>query len=83
MPYVNIKITREDKEVTREQKRRLIAEITRVMGDVLERDVRTLEVIIDEIPTDNWGFGGKTVTEIREIQKAKAAAKAAESAKTK
>jgi len=76
MPYVNIKITREDKEVTAEQKKRLIAEITRVMGEVLERNTSSLVIVIDEIPKDNYGIGGRTVTEIREIQKAKAAAAA-------
>jgi 4-oxalocrotonate tautomerase len=61
MPYVNIKITREG-DVTAEQKIRLIAGVTELLRDVLNKNPATTVVVIDEIETDNWGIGGESVT---------------------
>ena len=79
MPYVNIKITREG-NVTPEQKRQLIEGATKLLADVLHKNTKTLVVTIDEVDMDNWGIGGVPVTELRKIEKEKAAteAKAAE-----
>lgn len=63
MPYVNIKIT--DEAVTAEQKAALIAGATQLLVDVLNKNPETTVVVIDEVNTDNWGIGGKTVTERR------------------
>ena len=63
MPYVNIKITREG--ASTEQKARLIDGATRLLQDVLGKNPATTVVVIDEVDTDNWGIGGKTVTERR------------------
>ncbi|MBW7981141.1 2-hydroxymuconate tautomerase family protein [Enterobacillus tribolii] len=63
MPYVNIKITREG--ATAEQKEALIAGATQLLVDVLGKNPATTVVVIDEVDTDNWGIGGKTVTELR------------------
>lgn len=63
MPYVNIKITREG--VSAEQKEQLIAGATQLLVDVLGKNPATTVVIIDEVDTDNWGIGGKTVTDLR------------------
>ena len=60
MPYVNIKITREG--ATAGQKARLIAGATELLRDVLGKNPATTVVVIDEVDTDNWGFGGETVT---------------------
>jgi len=60
MPYVNIKITRE--EATPEQKAALIAGATRLLVDVLGKNPNTTVVVIDEVDTDNWGVAGETVT---------------------
>ncbi len=59
MPYVNIKITRE--EVTREQKAEVIAGVTAVLERVLQKDPATTHVVIDEVDLDNWGLGGLSV----------------------
>lgn len=67
MPYVNIKVTRDG--VTAEQKQRLIAGVTQLLVDVLDKDPRSTVVVIDEIDTDNWGMNGQSVTQLR--QKAK------------
>ncbi len=60
MPYVNIKITREG--ATAEQKARLIAGVTELLREVLDKNPATTVVVIDEVDTDNWGIGGETVT---------------------
>jgi len=53
MPYVNIKITEEG--VTSEQKSRLIEGVTNLLKEVLGKNPATTMVVIDEVPTDNWG----------------------------
>lgn len=63
MPYVNIRIT--DEQVTREQKEQLIRGATQLLVDVLGKNPATTVVVIDEVPTDNWGIGGECVTELR------------------
>ena len=61
MPYVNIKIT-EEGPVTSEQKALLIAGVTKLLQEVLNKNPATTFVIIDEVPTDNWGIAGEQVT---------------------
>ncbi len=63
MPYVNIKIT--DEQVTKEQKAELVRRTTEMLVDVLGKNPQTTHIVIDEVNTDNWGFGGELVTEIR------------------
>ncbi|MCU7943258.1 MAG: 4-oxalocrotonate tautomerase family protein [Candidatus Thiodiazotropha sp. (ex Cardiolucina cf. quadrata)] len=63
MPYVNIKITRE--EVSKEQKQQLIAGATRLLADILGKNPATTFVVIEEVDTDNWGIAGEQVTERR------------------
>jgi 4-oxalocrotonate tautomerase len=63
MPYVNIKVT--DEGVTREQKAALIAGVTKLLQDVLNKNPATTVVVIDEVNTDNWGLSGLSVTELR------------------
>jgi len=63
MPYINIKIT--DEQVTTEQKAELIQGATQLLVDVLGKNPATTVVVIDEVNTDNWGIGGKVVTELR------------------
>lgn len=63
MPYVNIKVT--DEGVTREQKAALIAGVTKLLQDVLNKNPATTVVVIDEVNMDNWGIHGEQVTELR------------------
>ncbi len=63
MPYVNIKIT--DEDVTPQQKAELISGVTQLLVDVLNKNPATTVVVIDEVNTDNWGIGGKVVTDLR------------------
>ena len=63
MPYVNIKITNEG--ATPEQKKALIEGATQLLVDVMGKNPKSVFVIIDEVPTDNWGVSGETVTDRR------------------
>lgn len=66
MPYVNIKVTKENGQgITVEEKKKLIEGSTKLLQDVLGKNPATTIVIIDEIETDNWGIAGETVTERR------------------
>lgn len=60
MPYVNIKITKEN--VTPEKKAELIKGVTQLLVDVLDKNPNTTVVVIDEVDTDNWGIAGEPVT---------------------
>ncbi len=63
MPFVNIKITKES--ATADQKAELIKGATDLLVKVLGKNPKTTFVVIDEVETDNWGVGGKSITELR------------------
>lgn len=63
MPYVNIKITREG--ATREQKAKLIAGVTDLLLDVLDKAPARTFVVIDEVEMEDWGVAGLPVEEFR------------------
>ncbi|KMK52285.1 tautomerase [[Actinobacillus] muris] len=65
MPYVNIKVTGGAEAPTAEQKAELIQGVTALLARVLNKNPETTVVVIDEIPMENWGIGGKTVVERR------------------
>ena len=69
MPFVNIRITKENGEPTTEQKRELIEGVTDLLAKVLNKNKATTVVIIDEISTDDYGLGGKSITEVRKATK--------------
>jgi 4-oxalocrotonate tautomerase len=62
MPFVQIDVT--DDGVTKEQKSALIKGVTDLLVDVLKKDPQLTHVIIREVDTDNWGYGGEPTTEI-------------------
>lgn len=64
MPYVKIELTRED--VTREQKQSLIAGVTKLVTEILDKDPQLTHVVIQEIELDNWGYAGEQVSVLRE-----------------
>ena len=70
MPYVNIRITRED--ATPEQKAELIGGVTELLQRVLAKNPATTVVTIDEVDFENWGIGGLPVLDYRAAQAAKA-----------
>lgn len=63
MPYVNIKITREN--ATPGQKAALIRGVTDLLVEVLNKDPTTTFVVIDEVAFEDWGVGGLPVDEYR------------------
>jgi 4-oxalocrotonate tautomerase len=63
MPYILIQLTGEP--VTTEQKQTLIRGATDLVVETLKKDPATTFVVIDEVPTDNWGVGGISVTQRR------------------
>ena len=65
MPYVNIRVTPDG--LTPEKKSRLIAGVTELLRTELGKNPETTIVIIDTVETDDWGIGGRTVTERRAI----------------
>lgn len=66
MPFINIKITKEEgKVVSVEQKKALIDGVSNLLVDVLGKNKANIVVIIDEIDPDNYGLGGKTITQVR------------------
>lgn len=62
MPYVNIKVAKTG--LSAQQKDQLIAGITRLLVEVLNKDPDSVFVVIDEVDTDNWGVGGQSLTTI-------------------
>ena len=64
MPYVNIKVTRED--VTADQKAELIRGVTDLLVRVLDKSPATTFVVIDEVALEDWGIGGLPVEEYRQ-----------------
>lgn len=62
MPFVNIKITREQAPVTTEQKAALIKGVTELLVNVINRGPSTTVVVIDEVEMDNYGVGGESIT---------------------
>lgn len=63
MPYVNIKITREN--VTRAQKAALIAGVTGLLADILGKDPALTFVVVDAVALEDWGVGGLPVAAYR------------------
>lgn len=63
MPYINLRITRGT--VTREQKARIVAEMTDTLVRVLGKKPEHTHVVIDEVDLDNWGFAGKLTSDLR------------------
>jgi len=62
MPIVTIQVT--GRPVTREQKRELIEDSTRMLDRVLGKEPERTWVLIDEVPMENWGVAGKTADDV-------------------
>jgi 4-oxalocrotonate tautomerase len=70
MPIVTIQITREGtttgaQSVTAAEKAALIKGASELLFDVLKKPLESTFVIIDEVDTDNWGWGGLPALEYR------------------
>lgn len=69
MPYVNVKVTGGSEAPTTEQKQEIIEGVTDLLARVLNKNPATTVVVIDEVDMDNYGLGGKTITEVRKLAK--------------
>ncbi|MGO6667901.1 2-hydroxymuconate tautomerase family protein [Rhizobium leguminosarum] len=72
MPIVTVQITREGTKpdrnsVTAEEKAAIIAGVSQVMLDVLNKPLESTYVVIEEVDLDNWGWGGLPTSEYRKI----------------
>ncbi len=65
MPIINVKMTDEDGGATKEQKELLAKKLTKAFSEVFNRGEKSAVVIIEEVSTDNYAIGGKTITNIR------------------
>jgi len=63
LPFVNIKITGDSP--SKEQKERVIKGVTDVLASELGKNPATTFVVIEEVPTDNWGIGGESISQRR------------------
>lgn len=76
MPIVTIQVTREGTTsdhqlVTAEEKAALIKGASELLHNVLNKPLAATHVIIEEIDTENWGWGGLPALEYRKQQAAK------------
>jgi 4-oxalocrotonate tautomerase len=75
MPMVNIQITREGTSpernaATAEEKAEVIRGVSEVLLRVLNKPLDSTFVVIDEVPLENWGWGGLPVAELRKQRQA-------------
>ncbi len=71
MPIVTIQVTREGSKpgrdcVTAEEKEALIAGVSQLLLNVLNKPLATTFVVIEEVALENWGIAGLPVAEYRQ-----------------
>jgi 4-oxalocrotonate tautomerase len=72
MPIVTVQVTREGTKpdrysVTADEKAAIIAGVSQVMLDVLNKPLESTYVVIEEVDLENWGWGGLPTSEYRKI----------------
>jgi 4-oxalocrotonate tautomerase len=70
MPIVTIQVTREGTvpggtSVSAEEKAALIKGVSELLLQVLKKPLESTFVVIEEVDTGNWGWGGLPVLEYR------------------
>ena len=70
MPIVTIQVTREGttpgaNAITADEKAALIKGASELLRDVLNKPLDSTFVLIEEVDTDNWGWGGLPALEFR------------------
>lgn len=61
MPYVNVKVAG---KLTKEQKEKIVEGITKLLEEVANKPPQSTYVVIDELDRENWGKGGKLLTDL-------------------
>ncbi|AJR24991.1 MULTISPECIES: 4-oxalocrotonate tautomerase family protein [Sphingobium] len=60
MPFVDIRLAG---NATREQKAAIVADVTRSLVERLGKSPAAVQVVISEIPTENYGAGGQLIAD--------------------
>lgn len=66
MPIISVTMTKEQGGLSKEQKQRLILELTKTFVSIVGRGEKTCVVTINEIECENYGIGGLSVEKIRQ-----------------
>ena len=66
MPYINVQIT---KGVSREQKAKIVKDMTDSLVNVLGKRPEHIHIVIQEINEEDWGFEGMLTDDWKKIQK--------------
>jgi len=66
MPYVNVQIT---PGATREQKSRIVRDVTESLVRELGKKPEHIHVVIQEIEEENWGFEGMLTDDWKKQQR--------------
>lgn len=66
MPYINIKITKENGTPTQAQKDELALEVARAFEKVMKRSAKNAVIIIDEVDSKDYFIGGISVQKLKE-----------------
>jgi 4-oxalocrotonate tautomerase len=65
MPLVTITLARRATPMSAQKKAELIAGVTTVLVETLDKRAGDVVVLIEELDPDNWGQGGITASELR------------------
>lgn len=65
MPYISI----ESGRLTTKQKRQLVERHTATDSEIIPIPAQYFTVTIEELPDENFGFGGKSIDEIKRSYK--------------
>ena len=68
MPIIHVTMTHEDGGASKEQKELLAQKMTSAFDEVFGRGAKSAVVVINEVSTDNYSIGGKTISHIRQEQ---------------
>jgi 4-oxalocrotonate tautomerase len=60
MPYINVKVAG---KLTQKQRKDIVTDITKTMLKVAGKPASSTYVQIDEVPRNQWGVGGKMLSE--------------------
>jgi 4-oxalocrotonate tautomerase len=73
MPLVTITLARRATPTSPEKKAEIIAGVTKLLVETLDKRTEDVVVLIEELDPDNWGQGGITASERRRRRVATAA----------
>jgi 4-oxalocrotonate tautomerase len=63
MPFVNVKMVKSGKGP--DEKEKLIAGITQLLGDLYDKPAEVCHVLIEEFEPEAWGWQGGSIAKLR------------------